>query len=117
MVSVPDPIDALSQALARRHFRGFGPGNGTRTMNLGLATTMEPVIDGMPTDWLSVEDVSILSRHFEDTLLGFGVKTIRTAQTLARALALIEQAPPDLPPLGVALIRDKRFAVAKRLQP
>lgn len=85
-------------------------------MNLGLATTMEPVIDGMPNDVLIVEDDPIISLDFEDTLLGFGVKTIRTAQTVARALALIEQQPPDFALLDVGLIREKSFAVAERLE-
>ena len=75
---------------------------------------MEPVADGMPNDVLIVEDDPIIALDFEDTLLGFGVKTVRTAQSVARALALIDQQPPDFA-LLVGLIREKSFAVAERL--
>ena len=41
---------------------------------------MEPAhCDGMPNDVLVVEDDPIIALDFEDTLLGFGVKTVRTA--------------------------------------
>ena len=95
---------------------GLRPGQPDITVNLGLATTMEPVGDGMPDDVLIVEDDPIISLDFEDTLLGFGVKTVRTAQSVARALALIEQQPPDFALLDVSLIREKSFAVAERLE-
>jgi CheY-like chemotaxis protein len=109
-------MDALSQASAGRHFRGFGPGNRTKTVNLGLATTMEPVADGMPNDVLIVEDDPIIALDFEDTILGFGVKSVRSAGSVAKALALIEQQPPDFALLDVGLIREKSFAVAERLE-
>ena len=99
-----------------RHFRGFGPEQPDKTMNLGLATTMEPAADGMPNDVLIVEDDPIIALDFEDTLLGFGVKSVRTAQSVARALALIDQQPPDFALLDVSLIREKSFAVAERLE-
>ena len=85
-------------------------------MKLGLASTMEPVADGMPNDVLIVEDDPIIALDFEDTLLGFGVKTVRTAGSVARALALIDQQPPDFALLDVNLIREKSFAVAERLR-
>ena len=85
-------------------------------MNLGLASTMEPVADGMPNDVLIVEDDPIIALDFEDTLLGFGVKTVRTAGSVARAMALIDQQPPDFALLDVNLIREKSFAVAERLR-
>jgi CheY-like chemotaxis protein len=115
MVSVPEPVDVLLQASAGRHFRGFGPGNGTRTVNLGLAIKMQPVADGMPNDVLIVEDDPIIALDFEDTLLGFGVTTVRTAQTVARALAMIAERQPDFALLDVGLTREKSFAVAERL--
>src|SRR5215212_9562789 len=78
---------------------------------------MEPAThDGMPNDVLIVEDDPIISLDFEDTILGFGVKTVRTAQSVARALALIEQQPPDFALLDVSLIREKSFAIAERLE-
>ncbi len=49
-------------------------------LNLELARDMEPASsDGMPTDVLIVEDDPIIALDFEDTVLGFGVKTVRTA--------------------------------------
>jgi CheY-like chemotaxis protein len=76
---------------------------------------MEPVADGMPNDVLIVEDDPIIALDFEDTLLGFGVKTVRSAGSVARALALIDQQAPDFALLDVGLIREKSFAVAERL--
>ena len=100
----------------RAPLRGFGPVNRTKTVNLELAITMEPVADGMPNDVLVVEDDPIIAFDFEDTLLGFGVKTVRSAGSVARALALIDQKPPDFALLDVGLIREKSFAVAERLE-
>ncbi|MBR1191385.1 response regulator [Bradyrhizobium sp. AUGA SZCCT0240] len=76
---------------------------------------MQPVADGMPNDVLIVEDDPIIALDFEDTLLGFGVKAVRTAQTVARALAMIAERPPDFALLDVSLIREKSFAVAEQL--
>jgi CheY-like chemotaxis protein len=64
---------------------------------------------------LIVEDDPIIALDFEDTLLGFGVKTVRTAASVARALDLIEQRLPEFALLDVGLIREKSFAVAERL--
>ena len=54
---------------------------------------MEPACpDGsstLPDDVLIVEDDAIIALDFEDTILGFGVKTVRTAASVARALELI----------------------------
>src|SRR5882757_11380442 len=80
--------------------------------------TMEPASPGMPAmpnDVLIVEDDPIIALDFEDTILGLGVKTVRTAASVARALDLIEQRPPDFALLDVGLIREKSFAVAERL--
>ena|ERR1700754_3321120 len=85
-------------------------------LNLSSGTVMEPgFVDGMPNDVLIVEDDPIIALDFEDTLLGFGVKTVRTAASVARALDLIEQRPPDFALLDVGLIRENSFAVAERL--
>lgn len=94
---------------------GFGPGNRTKTVNLGLTRTMQPVADGMPNDVLIVEDDPIIALDFEDTILGFGVKTVRTAQSVAKALAMIAERPPDFALLDVSLVREKSFAIAERL--
>ena len=74
---------------------------------------MEPAqCDGMPNDVLVVEDDPIIALDFEDTLLGFGVKTVRTAANVAKALELIALRPPEFALLDVSLIREKSFAVA-----
>jgi CheY-like chemotaxis protein len=72
--------------------------------------------DGMPSDVLVVEDDPIIALDFEDTLLGFGVKTVRIAGNVARALDMIAERPPDFALLDVSLIREKSFAVAERLE-
>ena len=77
---------------------------------------MEPAADGMPNDVLVVEDDPIIALDFEDTLLGFGVKTVRTAGSVAKALAMIDERSPDFALLDVGLIREKSFAVAERLE-
>ena len=78
---------------------------------------MQPAsYDGMPNDMLIVEDDPIIALDFEDTVLGFGVKTVRTAPSVARALDMIADRPPEFALLDVSLIREKSFAVAERLQ-
>src|ERR1700736_6318574 len=77
---------------------------------------MEPASsDGMPNDVLIVEDDPIIALDFEDTLLGFGVKTVRTAGSVARALDMIADRAPDFALLDVGLVREKSFAIAERL--
>jgi CheY-like chemotaxis protein len=71
---------------------------------------------GMPNDVLVVEDDPIIALDCEDTLLGFGVKTVRVAGSVAKALAMIAERPPDFALLDVSLIREKSFAVAERLE-
>jgi CheY-like chemotaxis protein len=85
-------------------------------LNLSSGTSMKPAsFDGMPNDVLIVEDDPIIALDFEDTLLGFGVKTVRTAPSVAKALVLIEQRLPDFALLDVGLIRENSFAVAEGL--
>jgi len=80
---------------------------------------MEPAsLDGFPAlahDVLIVEDDPIIALDFEDTILGFGVKTVRSAGSVATALAAIAARPPDIALLDVALAREKSFAVAEQL--
>jgi CheY-like chemotaxis protein len=71
--------------------------------------------DGMPGDVLIVEDDPIIALDFEDTILGFGVKSVRTAANVARALDMIAERAPDFALLDVGLVREKSFAVAERL--
>jgi CheY-like chemotaxis protein len=77
---------------------------------------MEPASsDDMPGDVLIVEDDPIIALDFEDTILGFGVKTVRSAASVARALDMIADRAPDFALLDVGLVREKTFAVAERL--
>jgi CheY-like chemotaxis protein len=86
---------------------------------------LEPVVvemmdraspDRMPTDVLIVEDDPIIALDFEDTILGFGVTTVRTAGSVATALEMIGGRVPDFVLLDVGLVREKSFAVAERLK-
>jgi CheY-like chemotaxis protein len=72
--------------------------------------------DGLPGDVLIVEDDAIIAMDFEDTVLRFGVKIVRTAGSVARALQLIEERAPDFALLDIGLLREKSFAVAERLE-
>jgi CheY-like chemotaxis protein len=77
---------------------------------------MEPVAhDRIPADVLIIEDDPIIALGFEDTILGFGVKTVRAAATVARALDMIAERAPDFAVLDVGLGREKSFAIAERL--
>jgi CheY-like chemotaxis protein len=69
----------------------------------------------LPDDVLIVEDDAIIALDFEDTILGFGVKTVRTAASVAKALELIADRAPDFALLDVGLVHEKSFAVAERL--
>jgi CheY-like chemotaxis protein len=69
----------------------------------------------IPADILIVEDDPIIAIDFEDRLLGFGAKRVRTVASVARALQAIEQRAPDFALLDVELVRETSFAVAERL--
>lgn len=71
--------------------------------------------DGIPGDVLIVEDDPLIAMDFEDTILRFGARTVRTAATVRRALQLIEQRAPDFALLDIGLVRENSFAVAERL--
>jgi CheY-like chemotaxis protein len=72
--------------------------------------------DRVPEDVLIVEDDPIIALDFEDTLLGFGVKTVRSAGSVAKALEMIAAHPPDFALLDVGLVHEKSFAIAERLE-
>jgi CheY-like chemotaxis protein len=85
-------------------------------LNPELARVMQSASpDGMPKDVLIVEDDPIIALDFEDTVLGFGADTVRTAPSVARALEMIADRPPHFALLDISLIREKSFAVAERL--
>lgn len=77
---------------------------------------MDASCNGMPNDVLVVEDDPIIAIDFEDTILGFGVKTVRTAASVAKALDMINDRPPEFALLDVGLIHEMSFAVAERLE-
>jgi len=68
-----------------------------------------------PNDVLVVEDDAIIAMDFEDTLLGFGVKAVRIAASVTRALAMIDERLPDFALLDIGLVQEKSFAIAERL--
>src|SRR4029077_15042277 len=70
---------------------------------------------GLPDDVLIVEDDPIIALDFEDTILGFGVKMVRTAGSVTSALEIIADRAPDFALLDVGLVREKSFAIAERL--
>jgi CheY-like chemotaxis protein len=77
---------------------------------------VEPAsFERIPEDVLIVEDDPIIALDLEDTILGFGVKTIRTAGSVAKALEMIADCAPDFALLDVGLVREKSFAIAERL--
>ncbi len=69
-----------------------------------------PAFDLIPEDVLIVEDDPLIALDFEDTMIGFGAKTVRAAATVARALEMITDRAPDFALLDVGLIREKSFA-------
>src|ERR1700738_2171493 len=82
---------------------------------LSFGEIMDASHDGMPGDVLIVEDDPIIALDFEDTILGLGVKSVRTAANVAKALDMIAERAPDFALLDVGLVREKSFAVAERL--
>src|SRR5262245_60687114 len=77
---------------------------------------MEPAdSQGLPDDVLIVEDDAIIALDFEDRILGFGVKTVRTAGSVVRAFELIAHRAPDFALLDIGLAAGNSFAVAERL--
>lgn len=69
----------------------------------------------LPADVLIVEDDLIIAIDFEERILGFGVASVRTVATVAKALAAIAERTPDFALLDVELIRETSFAIAERL--
>jgi CheY-like chemotaxis protein len=114
MVSQWERVDTLG--VSGRPDPGFA-----RISTLGplVDEIMEPAspdyMPALPDDVLIVEDDPIIALDFEDTILGFGVKTVRTAASVVRALEMIADRAPDFALLDVGLVREKSFAIAERL--
>jgi CheY-like chemotaxis protein len=81
-----------------------------------VGTIMDVSIRRIPGDVLVVEDDPIIALDFEETISGFGVKSVRTAGSVTRALQLIDERLPDFALLDIGLLREKSFAVAERLE-
>jgi CheY-like chemotaxis protein len=81
-----------------------------------LGSEIMASFDRLPEDVLIVEDDPIIALGFEDTILGFGVKAVRTAASVAMALEAIADRAPDFALLDVGLGREKSFAIAERLE-
>jgi len=92
---------------------------GRPDQNIHLPETsviMVPAVpEGLPNDVLIVEDDPIIALDFEDTILGFGVKTVRTAGNVAMALDFIAERVPDFALLDVGLVREQSFEIAEKL--
>jgi CheY-like chemotaxis protein len=71
---------------------------------------------GLPNDVLVVEDDALIALDAQETLLETGVKLVRTAASVARALQMIRDRIPDFALLDVGLIRETSFAVAEQLE-
>ena len=113
MVSPREP--AARSGWRRRHEAPSGHKPGAIDQPcLGIMEPDDP--QGLPNDVLIVEDDAIIALDFEDTIVGFGVKRVRTAGSAARALALIVDHPPDFALLDVGLAGGNSFAVAEKLQ-
>jgi two-component SAPR family response regulator len=69
----------------------------------------------MPEDVLLVEDDLIIALDVEETILRLGARTVRTASSVARALALIEERKPDFALLNISLGHETSLAIAERL--
>ena len=78
---------------------------------------MEPAFhDGMPNDVLIVEDDPIIALDFEDTILGFGVKSGADRRQCSASARHDRERVPEFALLDVGLTREKSFAIAERLE-
>lgn len=113
MVSSGEPAACFGRGAGVSASSGLLPGQPI----IQRHESMEPAaFDGMPDDVLIVEDDPLIALDFEDRILGFGVKTVRASGSVAGALALIDRHAPDFALLDVALVREKSFAIAERLE-
>ena len=81
-----------------------------------VGAIMDVLSSRVPGDVLVVEDDAIIAMDFEETISGFGVKAVRTAGSVARAIQLIDERVPDFALLDIGLVAEKSFAVAERLE-
>jgi CheY-like chemotaxis protein len=112
LASVWEPLDAPWDK--RRQRRVGSTQLASNKLELLPHQIMEPVAR-LPAEVLIVEDDPMIALDFEETILGFGVKAIRTAGSVTKALEMIADRAPDCALLDVGLVREKSFAVAERL--
>jgi CheY-like chemotaxis protein len=100
-----------------RSAKASATGRSDQSIHLPVTSViMVPAVpEGLPNDVLIVEDDPIIALDFEDTILGFGVKTVRTAGNVAMALDLIADRVPDFALLDVGLVREQSFEIAEKL--
>jgi CheY-like chemotaxis protein len=103
------PRQRLSQINSNQPLSNPGPTIGE------IMERAPPGMPAFPDDVLLVEDDPIIALDFEDTILGLGVKTVRTAASVAKALQMIADRAPDFALLDVGLVHEKSFAIAERL--
>jgi CheY-like chemotaxis protein len=85
------------------------------SINVVMESALPNCSPELPADVLIVEDDPIIAIDFEDRILGFGVKSVRTVASVARALHAIAERAPDFALLDVELVHEKSFAIAERL--
>ena len=73
-------------------------------------------MDGQPAlsrDVLIVEDDLLIALDLEATVISLGAASVRTAQTVAQALRMIDERMPDFAFLNIDLGPEQSFAVAE----
>jgi light-regulated signal transduction histidine kinase (bacteriophytochrome)/CheY-like chemotaxis protein len=79
------------------------------------AVAPPPAPEDLPREVLIVEDNMIIALDAEATVRRLGVPGIRTAASVAQAMALIDARTPDFALLDINLGTETSFAVAERL--
>lgn len=74
-----------------------------------------PTPADLPKDVMIVEDNMIISLDAEEMVRRMGVPSVRTASSVAQAMATIDAHPPDFALLDINLGTETSFAVAERL--
>lgn len=74
-----------------------------------------PTPADLPKDVMIVEDNMIISLDAEEMVRRMGVPSVRTASSVAQAMAAIDAHPPDFALLDINLGTETSFAVAERL--
>lgn len=84
------------------------------TIDAGQPAAQNPA--DIPRDVLIVEDDPLIALDLSETIMSFGVASVRTAGTVAGALQRLDERKPDFVLLDLRLGGEKSFAVAERLK-